>query len=320
MSRLASFAHALPGNAMRVYILHRFLQMLVVIFGVVTVTFFAVRLVPGDPARLMEPPGTPESVLKITRQQLGTDKSIPDQYVAFVKDLARGDLGTSFRGDRQVTEVVLNALPNTFALGIASMLVATTISFAVGVGASLRPNGWFDRLTLFFSTVAQSTPSFWLGVVLTLYFAIELDWFPAVGMHGPASFVLPTSTLAIALMPLLIRAVRQGFIETMGEGFVRAARARGISDRRIISIHVTKVGAVPLVTLIGLQAGYVLGGAVVIESIFNWPGVGNLALQALQQRDFPLIQGTVVVIAVVFTVVNFLVDLTYAALDPRVKY
>ncbi|MDQ2683267.1 MAG: ABC transporter permease [Chloroflexota bacterium] len=305
---------------MRRYVLQRFLQMLVVVFGVVTVTFFAVRLVPGDPARLMEPPGTPESVLKITRAQLGTDKSIPDQYVTFLKDLARGDLGTSFRGGRPVTGVVLDALPNTFALGIVSMVVATVISFALGVGAALRPNGIFDRVTLFLATVAQSTPSFWLGVILTLYFAIELKWFPAVGKHGPSSFVLPSATLAISLMPLLIRAVRQGFIETMGEGFVRAARARGISERRIVGIHVTKVGAIPLVTLIGLQAGYVLGGAVVIESIFNWPGVGNLALQALQQRDFPLIQGTVVVIAVVFTLVNFLVDLTYAALDPRVKY
>jgi ABC-type dipeptide/oligopeptide/nickel transport system permease component len=305
---------------MRAYILQRFLQMLVVIFGVVTVTFFAVRLVPGDPARLMEPPGTPESVLKITRQQLGTDKSIPDQYVAFIRDLLHGDLGTSFRGGRPVTGVVLDALPNTFALGVVSMVIATSLSFAIGVGASLRPNGWFDRFVLFVATVAQSTPSFWLGVILTLYFAIRLDWFPAVGMHSPASFVLPSITLALSLMPLLIRAVRQGFVETMGEGFVRAARARGLSERRIVGIHVTKVGAVPLVTLVGLQAGYVLGGAVVIESIFNWPGVGNLALQALQQRDFPLIQGTVVVIAVVFTVVNFLVDLTYAALDPRVKY
>ena len=305
---------------MRTYIFHRFLQMLVVVFGVVTVTFFAVRLVPGDPARLMEPPGTPESVIKLTRQQLGTDKSIPQQYVTFLKDLVRGDLGTSFRGGRPVTEVVLDALPNTLALGLVSMTIATSLSFMIGIAASLRPNGWFDRVVLFFSTVGQSTPSFWLGVILSLYFAIELGWFPAVGMHGPRSFVLPAATLAISLMPLLIRAVRQGFIESMGEGFVRAARARGISERRILGIHVTKVSAVPLVTLIGLQAGYVLGGAVVIESIFNWPGIGNLALQALQQRDFPLIQGTVVVIAVVFTLVNFLVDLTYAVLDPRVKY
>jgi peptide/nickel transport system permease protein len=294
--------------------------MLIVVLGVVTVTFFAVRLVPGDPARMMEPPGTPESVLKLTRQQLGTDQPIPTQYLTFLGDLVRGDLGTSFRGGRPVTGVVLDALPNTIALGAVSMIVATVLSFVIGMAAALRPNGWFDRVALVFVSVAQATPSFWLGVILVLVFAIGLRWLPAIGMQGPRSFVLPVATLALSLMPLLIRAVRQGFIETMGEGFVRAGRARGLSERRIRNIHVMKVAALPLVTLIGLQAGYVLGGAIVVESIFNWPGIGNLALQALQQRDFPLIQGTVVVIAVVFTLVNFLVDLTYMALDPRVKY
>jgi peptide/nickel transport system permease protein len=215
---------------------------------------------------------------------------------------------------------VVDALPNTFALGVVSMAVSTTLSFLVGIAAALRPNGLFDRLALLFVTVAQSTPSFWLGVVLALVFAIELRWLPAIGMAGPESFVLPVATLSVALMPLLVRAVRQGFIEALGEGFVRAARARGLSERRILLVHVMKVAAVPLITLIGLQAGYVLGGAVVIESIFNWPGIGNLALQAIQQRDFPMIQGTVLVIAVVFTAVNFLVDLTYAAVDPRVQY
>ena len=302
------------------YVARRTAQMVLVVLGVVSVTFFAVRLVPGDPARIMEPPGTPESVLKLTREQLGTDKPIPVQYVGFLRHLARGDLGTSFRGGRPVMGTVVDALPNTFALGVVSMAVSTTLSFLVGIAAALRPNGLFDRLALLFVTVAQSTPSFWLGVVLALVFAIELRWLPAIGMAGPESFVLPVATLSVALMPLLVRAVRQGFIEALGEGFVRAARARGLSERRILLVHVMKVAAVPLITLIGLQAGYVLGGAVVIESIFNWPGIGNLALQAIQQRDFPMIQGTVLVIAVVFTAVNFLVDLTYAAVDPRVQY
>jgi peptide/nickel transport system permease protein len=302
------------------YILQRTAQMVVVVFGVATVTFFAVRLVPGDPARLMEPPGTPETVIKLTRQKLGTDKPLSEQYVTFLQDLVRGDLGTSFRGGRPVLGVVADALPNTLALGLVTMLVTTVVAFAIGILAALRPNGLFDRIALVFVAVAQATPTFWLGVILVLYFSIELRWLPAIGNEGPKSFVLPVATLSISLMPLLIRAVRQGFIETLGEGFVRAARARGLSERRILGVHVLKVAAVPLVTLIGLQAGFVLGGAVVIESIFNWPGVGNLALQAIQQRDFPLVQGTVLVIAVVFTLVNFVVDLTYAALDPRVKY
>jgi peptide/nickel transport system permease protein len=294
--------------------------MVVVVFGVVTVTFFAVRLVPGDPARLMEQPGTPESVLKLTRERLGTDKPLSVQYIRFLGDLGRGNLGTAFRGGQPVRSEVLGALPNTLALGAVTMVLTTTLSFLIGIAAAVRPGGLFDRISLVFVAIAQSTPSFWLGVILVLAFAIRLRWFPAIDMTGPKSFVLPTLTLTLTLMPLLIRAVRQSFLETLGEGFIRAGRARGLSERRLLFVHAMKVAAIPLITLVGLQAGYVLGGAVVIESIFNWPGIGNLALQAIQQRDFPMVQGTVLAIAVVFTFVNFLVDLAYSALDPRVKY
>lgn len=302
------------------YILTRTLQMIVVVFGVVTVTFFAVRLVPGDPARLMEPPGTPESVLELTRERLGTDKPLFVQYLDFLRGLPAGDLGTTFRGSEPVSERVLEGLPNTFALGLVSMVLTTVLSFAIGIMAALRPGGVFDRISLLFVAIAQSTPSFWLGVIFVLVFSIKLKWFPAIDMTSWKSFVLPAATLTISLMPLLIRAVRQSFIETMGEGFIRAARARGLSERQIIGRHIMKPSAIPLITLVGLQAGYVLGGAVVIESIFNWPGIGNMALLAIQQRDFPMVQGTVLAIAVVFTLINFLVDLTYSALDPRVKF
>jgi len=294
--------------------------MIVVVFGVVTVTFFAVRLVPGDPARLMEPPGTSESSLKITRERLGTDKPLLVQYVNFLKRLPHGDLGTTFRGSEPVTNRVLDGLPNTFALGLVSMVLTTVLSFAIGIVAALKPGGVFDRISLLFVAIAQSTPSFWLGVIFVLIFSIKLRWFPAIDMTSWKSFVLPSATLTISLMPLLIRAVRQSIIETMGEGFIRAARARGLSERQIIGRHVMKPSAIPLITLVGLQAGYVLGGAVVIESIFNWPGIGNMALLAIQQRDFPMVQGTVLAIAIVFTLINFLVDLTYSVLDPRVKY
>lgn len=302
------------------YLLTRTLQMIVVVFGVVTVTFFAVRLVPGDPARLMEPPGTSESSLKITRERLGTDKPLLVQYVNFLKRLPHGDLGTTFRGSEPVTNRVLDGLPNTFALGLVSMVLTTVLSFAIGIVAALKPGGVFDRISLLFVAIAQSTPSFWLGVIFVLIFSIKLRWFPAIDMTSWKSFVLPSATLTISLMPLLIRAVRQSIIETMGEGFIRAARARGLSERQIIGRHVMKPSAIPLITLVGLQAGYVLGGAVVIESIFNWPGIGNMALLAIQQRDFPMVQGTVLAIAIVFTLINFLVDLTYSVLDPRVKY
>lgn len=294
--------------------------MLLVVFGVVTLTFFVVRLVPGDPARLMEPPGTPESIIQTVRQQIGTDKPILVQYADFLVGLTRGDLGRSFRGGRPVAESVGRALPNTLLLGLVSMVVATVLSALTGIAAALRPNSLIDRAVLVVVSVAQSTPNFWLGVMLVLVFAIEVRWFPAIDMAGPASFVLPGTTLVVTLFPLLVRTVRQSFLDALGEDYVRAARARGLPEHRVLFVHVMKVAAVPLITLVGLQAGFVLGGAVVVESIFNWPGIGNLALKAIQDRDFPTIQGTVLVIAGVFTVINFLVDLTYAALDPRIRY
>jgi ABC-type dipeptide/oligopeptide/nickel transport system permease component len=305
---------------MGAYLVRRTIQMLIVIFGVVTVTFFVIRLVPGDPARLMEPPGTPESVIQLVREQIGTNKPIPAQYVDFLSSLVRGDLGKSFRGGRPVTEIIGKALPNTLMLGAISMLVATTLASGLGILAALRPNGLVDRGVSVLVSLAQATPNFWLGVILVLVFAIQLQWLPAIDMAGPSSFVLPVATLVVSMLPLQVRTVRQGFVEALGEDFVRAARARGISDRRILLVHVMKVAAIPLITVLGIQSGFVLGGAVVVESIFNWPGVGTVALTSIQSRDFPLVQGTVLVIAMIFTLANFLVDLAYAALDPRIKY
>lgn len=294
--------------------------MLLVVYGVVTLTFVTVRLVPGDPARLMEPPGTPETIIQLVRQQIGTDKPLHVQYADFLASLPHGDLGRSFRGGRPVAELIAKNLPNTLLLGIIAMAVATTLAGAIGIAAALRRNSAVDRAALLLVAVAQSTPNFWLGVVLVLVFAVQLRWLPAIDMTGPESFVLPVATLVVTLLPLLVRTVRQSFIDALGDDHVRAARARGIPERRVLLIHVLKVASLPLVTLVGLQAGFVLGGAVVVESIFNWPGIGTLALKAIQDRDFPMIQGTVLVIAVVFTLVNFVVDLVYAALDPRIRY
>jgi peptide/nickel transport system permease protein len=291
-----------------------------VVVGVVTLTFFVLRLTAGDPARLLEPPGTPELIIQQVRERIGTDKPILVQYQNYVLGLATGDLGTSFRGGRPVLESLVAALPNTLLLGAVTMVVASIIGLIAGIAAALRPNSLLDRVILVFVAVGQSTPSFWLGVVLVLIFAIQLRVLPAIDFVGPQSLILPVATLAITLTPLLIRAVRQSFLESLGEDFVRAARARGLSERQVIFSHVLKVAAVPLITLIGLQAGFVLGGAYVVESIFNWPGIGKLTLESIQSRDFPMIQGAVLAVALVFVLVNFVVDLVYAALDPRIRY
>jgi ABC-type dipeptide/oligopeptide/nickel transport system permease component len=305
---------------MLVYLLQRALQMALVVFGVVTLTFFVLRLASGDPARLMNRPGTAEELIQLTRERIGTDKPILMQYVNYVTDLLRGDLGTSFHGEQSVWKAVTEAMPNTLLLGVLTMIVASLVGLLLGTVAAVRPNSWLDRVILFYVALAQATPTFWLGVVLVLYFSIRLRWFPAIDMVGPSSFVLPMTTLVVTLSPLLIRAVRQAFLETLHEDYIRAAHARGLPARQVLFAHTLKVAAIPLVTLIGLQAGFVLGGAYVVESIFNWPGIGKLTLDAIAGRDFPMIQGAVLIVAVIFVLVNFIVDLVYALLDPRIRY
>jgi peptide/nickel transport system permease protein len=302
------------------YFIRRTAQMLFVIWGVVTTTFFIIRIVPGDPARLMEPPGTPESAIQVIREKIGTNKPIPEQYVEFLGKLMKGDLGKPFRGGTSVTAIIVARLSNTFKLGLVSMLVATTLGSLLGVAAALWQNSIVDRAVLVFVSLALATPNFWLAVMLVLFFAIRLRWLPAIDMAGPKSYILPVTTLAVVLLPLIVRTVRQGFVDALGEDFVRAARARGLSERRVVFLHVMKVAAIPLITLVGIQAGYVLGGSLVVESIFNWPGIGMYTLSAIQARDYPMVQGCVLVIAVVFVIVNFVVDMAYAFLDPRIKY
>jgi ABC-type dipeptide/oligopeptide/nickel transport system permease component len=293
--------------------------MALVVFGVVTLVFVLLRVAAGDPARLMNPPGQQEEIVQLTRERIGTARPLLDQYVDYMLGVVRGDLGVSFHGGQPVLAEVMAALPNTIALALVTILVASSVGLILGIAAALRPNGLVDRAVLVYVSIALATPSFWLAVVLVLIFSVRLDWLPAIDMEGPESFVLPVVVLTVALTPVLIRTVRQSFLETLGDDHVRAARARGISERRVILVHGLRVAALPLVTLIGLQAGLILAGSYVVESIFNWPGIGKLTLDAVAGRNFPIIQGGVLVAALVFVVVTFIVDLTYAALDPRIR-
>ena len=294
--------------------------MLLVVLGAATLTFFVLRLAAGDPARLVNPPGTPEEIVTQVRERLGTDKPLFVQYKDYLVDLSRGNLGNSFHGEQSVRDAVLEALPNTLALAGVTIVVASLLGLALGILAALYANRVVDRLILLYVAVAQSTPNFWLAVVLVLVFSIHLQWLPAIDLRGPESFVLPVTTLVVMLTPVLIRTVRQSFLETLGEDHVRAARARGLPERRVLLVHSLKVASLPLVTLVGLQAGLVLAGAYVVEFIFNWPGIGKLTLDAINSRNFPMIQGGVLVAAVGFVVVNFAVDLVYSTLDPRIRH
>ncbi|HEV8686844.1 MAG TPA: ABC transporter permease, partial [Gaiellaceae bacterium] len=290
---------------MAVRILRRTAQMLVVVLGAATLTFFVLRLAAGDPARLVNPPGTPEDIVTQVRQRLGTDKPLLVQYKDYLVNLVQGDLGVSFHGEQPVRDAVLSAVPNTLALAAVTIVIASIVGLGLGILAALYANRFGDRVILVYVALAQSTPNFWLAVVLVLVFSIQLQWLPAIDLTGPESFVLPVTTLVVMLTPVLIRTVRQSFLETLGEDHVRAARARGLPERRVLLVHGLKVTALPLVTLIGLQAGFVLAGAYVVEFIFNWPGIGKLTLDAINSRDFPMIQGGVLTAAVGFVLVNF---------------
>src|SRR5918993_1213006 len=301
------------------YILRRLLQSAFVIFGVACVTFLVLRLVPGDPARLMVPPGTSEKVVDSLRKELGTDQPLIVQFGRFLGGLLQGDLGESFRQGRPVLELVLDALPATLALASTTMLTAVLVAVPLGITAAYRSGGILDRVILIFSLAGQSVPNFWLGVMLVLVFAIRLQWFPAIGMGGPRSIVLPTLTLALILIAILVRTVRQSMLEALNEDYVRTARAKGMPETKVVLVHALKNAAIPLVTILGLQVGFVLGGAFVVELIFDWPGVGLLALEAIRTRDFPVVQGVVILVAAVFTFANLAVDIAYAYLNPRVR-
>lgn len=294
--------------------------MALVVLGTVTLTFFLLRLAAGDPARLVNPPGTPEDVVTQVRERLGTDEPLLVQYKSFLLDLAQGDLGQSFHGDQSVRDEVLNAVPNTAALAAVTIVIASTLGLLLGLLAALYANRLPDRVILIYVAVAQSMAAFWLAVVLVLVFSIELQWLPAIDLTGPESFVLPVATLVITLTPVLIRSVRQSFLETLGDDHVRAARARGLPERRVLFVHGLKVASLPLVTLVGLQAGFILAGAYVVEVIFNWPGIGKLTIDAINSRNFPMIQGAVLVAAIGFVLVNFVVDVVYSLLDPRIRH
>jgi peptide/nickel transport system permease protein len=302
-----------------VYLLRRTAQMLLVVLCVVTLVFILLRVASGDPARLMNAADASEQVIEATRVRLGLDQPVYVQYLYYLRNLFQGDMGQSFYGAYAVRDVVFAALPNTIALAVVTMLVSTVIALVLGISSALSHGSWLDRGVQAIVALAQSTPNFWFAVVLVLVFAVQLGWLPAVDFRGPASFVLPVAAMAVTLTPILIRTIRQSFIDTLGQDYIRAAKARGISRRRVWLVHVLKVASLPLITLIGLQTGMVLAGSYVIEVIFNWPGIGKLAVDSIASRNFPMVEGAVLVAAVAFVVINFLVDLAYSILDPRIR-
>lgn len=304
------------------YIIVRLVSSLPVIFGVTMAVFFMVRLVPGDPIDVLfnnQARPTPEQRAKM-RRQLGLDLPIHRQYIKFVWDAAHGDLGRSFRTQRPVMQEILLRLPNTIKLTAASLTVAVIVGVVAGIAAATFRGTWVDHLSMAISVLGVSIPGFWFGLMAILLFAVRLGWFPVSGAGTWKHMVLPACTLGLLSSAVLARLTRASMLEALSGDYVRTARAKGMNEFWIIVRHALRNALIPVVTMLGLQIGSLLSGAFIIESVFGYSGVGQLAVGALQTRDFPLIQGIVLVVALIYVFVNLVVDVVYAAIDPRISF
>ena len=311
------------------YIARRILITIPIIIGVTLIVFSIMRLKPGDPAVLMlGDDATEEAVLKL-RHDLGLDKPYVTQYLIYLKNLLRGDLGVSLWNDEPVLEMVWNAFKNTIVLTLASLLLSVTFGIGAGILSAVKPNSYFDKLSMCVVLFGQSMPPFWLGLLLILFFSVKLRLLPAGEMYPYHSdaftamlphLILPAVTLALRTTAIKARLTRSSLLEVLHQQYIVTARSKGLSSRSVIFGHAMKNAMIPVITVIGANLGYLLGGAVVIEIVFAWPGIGSLIIRAIKELDYTVVQGGLLFIAAVFSAVNLLVDITYAFIDPRISY
>ena len=304
---------------MTTYIVRRLLQAIVVLWGISLIVFFLLRIAPSDPiTMLLAETASPEQIAE-ARHQLGFDQPIHVQYLLFMERALQGDLGNSLFYKEPALGVILHALPNTLLLGAIAFALSIAVALPVGIISALRRDSIWDYLGVGVALVGQATPPYWLGIMLILLFSVTLHILPTSGSFGPEYVVLPAITLAAVLMPIVTRLVRSGMLEVLKEDYVRTARAKGLRERVVVGQHALRNMLIPLITVLGLQLTSLLGGAVIIEQVFAWPGVGRVAVSAINSRDYPIVQACVLVISTAFVLMNLVVDIMYAWLDPRIR-
>ena len=302
------------------YLIRRLLLTIPVILGVATLVFTLIHLVPGDPAQAMLGETAPQADVLKLRHSLGLDQPLLTQYRTYLTGLLRGDLGTSFRYNAPVTAQIRDKFPNTATLALAAMLFAILFAIPLGILAAVFRGTIIDHAAMTIALAGISMPNFWLGPLLAILFAVRLGWLPVSGTGGLSHLILPAVTLGAALSAILARMTRASVLEELRELYVLAARARGVSGARAVVRHAFRNSLIPIVTIIGLQFGAVLTGTIITETIFAWPGIGRLLIQAINFRDYPLVQGCILFIAITYVAMNLLTDLTYGLLDPRIRY
>ena len=305
---------------MRRYILQRLGQSAVTLLGVSVLVFVILRVLPGDPARMLLPDGAPESAVAELNRQLGLREPFIVQYGLFLKSVARGDFGQSFQYRAPALRVVLERLPATIQLTLAAMLITIAAGVSLGIFTAVRRGTRYDVAGTIVAVLGQSLPNFWLGIMLILLFGVALRWLPTSGFSGWTSLVLPAVTLAAFPMALVARLTRSSMLEILHRDYIRTGRAKGLAEGNVVFRHALRNAAIPVLTVIGLQIGALLGGAVITESVFAWPGMGKLIVDAIFFRDFPVVQTVLILSATVFVVINLVVDLLYTVIDPRIRY
>jgi peptide/nickel transport system permease protein len=301
------------------YLLARILYTLPVIWLVVSIVFLLIHLVPGDPIQQMLGEGVPAADLEAARHAYGLDLPLSHQYVNYWKGVVHGDLGTSIRYGQSVSKLLGQRYPYTLHLTLAALVVAVLLSIPAGVHSARRRNRWDDRTISVVSLFGLSFPNFALGPVLILFFSIKLGWLPVSGAGTFANLVLPAITMGSALAAILTRMVRTSMLEELGQDYVRTARAKGLPENAVVYRHALRNAMIPVVTVLGLQFGALLAGAIVSETIFSWPGIGRLTIQAISNRDYYLVQGCILAIGLTYVAVNFLTDLVYSVVNPRIR-
>ena len=310
------------------YILQRLFGMIVVMALVVTIVFVIVRVTPGDPAAVMLGPEATQQDIAELRTRLGLDQSLGLQYVYYIGQLLQGDLGQSIFLNQPVTSALAERAEPTFFLTLFSILIASGIALPIGIYAAYRRGSFVDQAATTLAMLAASIPSFWLGLILIQFLAVRLGWFPVSGYGGPGSsfaermyhLTLPAIALGVVSSALILRFTRASMLDVLGDDFIRTARAKGLGERKVVMKHALKNALIPILTIIGLTAAVLISGAVVTETVFGLPGVGNLVVSAVLRRDYPVIQGALLVIAALYVLINFAIDMLYLLVDPRVRY
>jgi peptide/nickel transport system permease protein len=301
------------------YILKRLLMLIPVLLGVAFLIFAIMDVAAGDPVySVAGADATPEQI-EVLREKMGLNGSLIERYIRYIGNLLRGDLGTSYISKLDVMKVYLQRLPNTLKLATLTMIVAVGMAIPLGITAAVHQNSIRDTTSMVLALIGLSMPNFWLGLLLILFFSLRLGWFPTGGSEGFRSIVLPAITVGTSLAALLTRTTRSSMLDVLRQDYLRTARAKGVSEHNVIQKHALRNALIPIITIFGVQFSNVLGGSVLAETVFAWPGVGRLVVDAIDQRDIPTVTGALVMTTMLVTIVNLLVDLVYAFVDPRIK-